>query len=190
MVVLVGLTGLVLARPALAAAVSVTLSSGAPSPTAATATAGDSLVFRNSDKLGHVVRASSTNWQLSVTVPAGNSVSYPLRTAGTFTYTDTSLLLVRAYTAAVRVTAAPAADPGPSGPGAVQAYAQGRLTQDSTHRYGLPVLLAVVAIVGVVSVLGRYLLAQPAARSHRPRSAGSPADQSGALSTDPGDGWD
>ena len=187
LVTLVALTALVLAPPASATAVTVTLSSGAPSPAAARATAGDSLVFRNSDTLGHVVKAKSTNWRLSLTVPAGSSASYPLRTAGTFTYTDTSLLLQRAYTASVTVTVTAASDPGQSGPGGVQRYAQERLTQGSTHRYGLPVLLAVVAMVGVVTVLGRYLLAQPAAGSRRPGSGGPPADQPGGLSTDPGD---
>lgn len=185
LVTLVALTALVLAPPASATAVTVTLSSGAPSPAAARATAGDSLVFRNSDTLDHVVKAKSTNWRLSLTVPAGSSAAYPLRTAGTFAYTDTSLLLQRAYTASFTVTAA--SDPGQRGPGGVQRYAQERLTQGSTHRYGLPVLLAVVAMVGVVTVLGRYLLAQPAAGSRRPGSGGPPADQPGGLSTDPGD---
>lgn len=171
LVTLVGLTALVLAPPASATAVTVTLSGGAPSPASARAAAGDSLVFRNSDTLDHVVKAKSTNWRLSLTVPAGSSASYPMRTAGTFTYTDASLLLLRTYTASV--TAAPAPGPG--------------LTQGSTHRYGLPVLLAVVAMVGVVTVLGRYLLAQPAAGSRRPGSGGPPADQPGGLSTDPGD---
>jgi hypothetical protein len=36
--------------------------------------------------------------------------------------------------------------------------------QHSAHRYGLPALLSLVGIVGVLSLLVRFLLAQPVAR--------------------------
>lgn len=39
------------------------------------------------------------------------------------------------------------------------------IVQGSPHRYGLPALLAVVGIVGVLSLLVRFLLSQPEARS-------------------------
>jgi hypothetical protein len=39
-------------------------------------------------------------------------------------------------------------------------YADRPLTQDSSHRYGLPALLAVLALTGVTSLLVRYLLGQ------------------------------
>jgi hypothetical protein len=39
-------------------------------------------------------------------------------------------------------------------------YADRPLTQGSTHRYGLPALLAVLALTGVGSLLVRFLLAQ------------------------------
>ena len=44
------------------------------------------------------------------------------------------------------------------------------LVQGSRHRYGLPAALAVVALAGVASLLGRLLLAQQVAR--RPRADG------------------
>jgi plastocyanin len=53
-------------------------------------------------------------------------------------------------------TAAPAV--GATAAPAVR-YADRPLTQDSTHRYGLPALLAVLALTGVASLLVRYLLA-------------------------------
>ncbi|MGZ6826194.1 MAG: hypothetical protein ACXVGH_05330, partial [Mycobacteriales bacterium] len=62
--------------------------------------------------------------------------------------------------------AAPSAVPqtgAPAGP----AYAQGALTQGSAHRYGLPAALAVLALTGVVSLLVRLLLADPAAQAAR-----------------------
>ncbi len=216
------LVGLLLAPPASAASVTVTLrAAAAPSPGAARAEAGDSLVFRNADVLDHVVQAKSTNWQLSVTVPAEGSASYRLTRAGTFTYTDTRQLLMGVYTGSITVTAAPnttpgqtagprpslaspadgatpgptasvvpgGATPGPTAsvvPGGAQTTSRGRLTQGSTHRFGLPVLLAVVALVGVVTVLGRYLLAQPAAGGRRTWSGGSAE----GVSTDPGDSSD
>lgn len=61
---------------------------------------------------------------------------------------------------------APSAVPqtgAPAGP----AYAQGALTQGSAHRYGLPAALAVLALTGVVSLLVRLLLADPAAQAAR-----------------------
>ena len=39
------------------------------------------------------------------------------------------------------------------------------IVQGSPHRYGLPAALAVVGIVGVLSLLVRFLLAQPEARA-------------------------
>jgi plastocyanin len=42
------------------------------------------------------------------------------------------------------------------------------IVQGSAHRYGLPALLALVGIAGVVSLLVRFLLAQPAARRTPP----------------------
>lgn len=39
------------------------------------------------------------------------------------------------------------------------------IVQSSPHRYGLPALLALVGIVGVLSLLVRFLLAQPEARA-------------------------
>jgi hypothetical protein len=38
------------------------------------------------------------------------------------------------------------------------------LTQSSPHRYGLPAVLAGLAIGGVLSLLGRYLLSLPEGR--------------------------
>lgn len=72
-------------------------------------------------------------------------------------------------TAAPSATAGPKPDlagPSPSGaPGAGPAYAgKDGLVQSSPHRYGLPAALGVVAVVGVVSLLVRLLLAQPEAR--------------------------
>lgn len=72
-------------------------------------------------------------------------------------------------------TAGPTATPGPrpdlAGPSpsvapvAGPAYAgKDGIVQGSPHRYGLPAALAVVAVVGVVSLLVRLLLAQPEAR--------------------------
>lgn len=152
----------------------------------------------------HVIRAKSTNWMRSPMVRAESCASYLLTTAATFTYTDTREVLMGACTAwsptagptntggegtAILpgvgtgiLTTPPAAS---AGPGDAQTCARGRLTQGSTHRYGLPVLLAVVALVGVVTILGRYLLAQPAAGARRTRSGASPVDQPGGLSTDP-----
>jgi hypothetical protein len=46
-------------------------------------------------------------------------------------------------------------------------YAQRGLTQESAHRYGLPAALALVAVTGMVSLLVRLLLAEPAARRRR-----------------------
>ena len=43
--------------------------------------------------------------------------------------------------------------------------ASSTIAQPSAHRYGLPVALAVVGIAGMVSLLVRFLLAQPSARS-------------------------
>ena len=51
-------------------------------------------------------------------------------------------------------------------PGVV--YADRPLVQGSPHKYGLPAALAVVGITGVVSLLVRLLLAEPAARRRRP----------------------
>lgn len=69
-------------------------------------------------------------------------------------------------------TAGPRPDvaaPEPSESGAVQnlGYSDRGLVQDSPHRYGLPAALALVAILGVLSLLVRLLLAEPAARRHR-----------------------
>jgi hypothetical protein len=68
--------------------------------------------------------------------------------------------------------------PDIAGPGATAApaadvtYADRSLVQSSPHRYGLPAALAVVAITGVVSLLVRLLLAEPAARRARDRRTG------------------
>lgn len=51
-----------------------------------------------------------------------------------------------------------------SGTPAVVAYGpKSEIAQSSAHRYGLPVVLALVAVVGVLSLLVRLLLAEPAA---------------------------
>jgi plastocyanin len=69
-------------------------------------------------------------------------------------------------TGAVVPPPTPGATPSPS-PTAAPALLYGEpraLTQPSPHRYGLPAVLAGVAIGGVLSLLGRYLLAQPEGR--------------------------
>jgi hypothetical protein len=61
---------------------------------------------------------------------------------------------------------APGVSPNPSSTPAVASIRYGGkdgLVQPSSHRYGLPAALAVVGIVGVVSLLVRLLLAQPEA---------------------------
>jgi hypothetical protein len=47
-------------------------------------------------------------------------------------------------------------------------YADKPLTRDSSHRYGLPALLAVLGLTGVASLLVRFLLAHPTARPQDP----------------------
>ena len=65
-------------------------------------------------------------------------------------------------------TGAPGPAASPSGtPAPSVSYAQRGLTQGSSHRYGLPAALAVVAITGLASLLLRLLLAEPAARRRR-----------------------
>jgi hypothetical protein len=64
--------------------------------------------------------------------------------------------------------ALPSASPLPTASPVVPApvrYGEPRaLVQNSPHRYGLPAVLAGLAIGGVLSLLGRYLLAQPEGR--------------------------
>ena len=65
-------------------------------------------------------------------------------------------------------TVAVSAAPSPSGtPAPWVSYAERGLTQGSSHRYGLPAALAVVAIMGLASLLLRLLMAEPAARRRR-----------------------
>jgi plastocyanin len=52
-------------------------------------------------------------------------------------------------------------------------YADKGLTQGSPHRYGLPAVLAVLAVTGVASLLARLLLSEPAARRRRTRPGGA-----------------
>jgi len=54
---------------------------------------------------------------------------------------------------------------GTSTPATTLAYGpKSAIVQSSSHRYGLPVLLALLAVVGVLSLLVRLLLAEPAGR--------------------------
>jgi hypothetical protein len=62
----------------------------------------------------------------------------------------------------------PAASPSTT-PDAAVSYAGRPLVQGSSHHYGLPAALALVAITGVASLLLRLLLAEPAARRRRTR---------------------
>jgi plastocyanin len=57
-------------------------------------------------------------------------------------------------------TAAPGTAAGPD----IAYGGKAGLVQHSAHRYGLPALLSLVGIVGVLSLLVRFLLAQPVAR--------------------------
>ena len=50
---------------------------------------------------------------------------------------------------------------------AAVAYSQRGLVQESSHRYGLPAALALLAVTGVASLLARLLLAQPPAGAEK-----------------------
>lgn len=237
LVALLGLLAvLFLPAPAQAAGHTVTLSTGGPSPSAITISAGDTVTFRAGDGNTYHVRRSAGTWTFSATVTSAKPVTTPPFTqAGTYSYTTTFDTLLGespasngsitvpatppsptpsaspsarpSATATPRPTASPSpsAAPSPSGvalpppivggveptptgsPSAQPApvVAVGRpsasplppspvpvvdyadpteIAQGSAHGFGLPATLAVVAVVGVVSLIVRILLAAPEAR--------------------------
>lgn len=237
LVVLLGLLAvLFLPAAAHAAGHTVTLSTGGPSPSAITISAGDTVTFRAGDANTYHVRRSAGSWTFSATVTSAKPATTPPFTeAGTYSYTTTFDTLLGespasngsitvpatppsptpsaspsarpSATASARPSASvsPSAVPSPSGvavpppiggavvptptatPSAQRApvVATGRpsptplssspvpvvdyadpaeIAQDSAHGFGLPAALAVVAAVGVVSLIVRILLAAPEAR--------------------------
>jgi plastocyanin len=232
---------LAVAGPAQAATSTVTLGQNGPSPSTVTVKSGDTVVFSNTDTVTHVLKSTSKNWSLSVTLKAKSKRSVAFSSAGTFDYSDTynNAILGFSQTATGHVvvpaspppsatptsraspsalpsaspsksprqgtSASPPAAPTQSGvavpppivggvaptptasgsPGPPPQVAPGGQTptgtatapvthvdyanpagivQHSSHGTGLPVALAVLAALGVLTLLVRVLLSAPEAR--------------------------
>jgi plastocyanin len=75
---------------------------------------------------------------------------------------------------------------GPAPGGAGLAVGRGRLPEPATgRRYGLPAALAAIGALGVASLLGRLLLAHPAARRAAARTAGTALPEGPGAATGP-----
>ncbi len=187
---LVTLLALVLAgvpaAPASAAATVVVPLSARGTPSRTTVAPGTILAFRNEDRIARSVRSSTPNWSFAVAMIRPGQ-TFTLRSALTvpadYRYSSRDRLHpTTAFDGTVRVAAPPLLPGGVlSGPGAPGAG----LAQPSTGReFGLPALLALLAVAGVASLLVRLLLAETAARrrtasglstsgAHGPGSEGS-----------------
>lgn len=158
------------ATPAEAATHTVTLGTNALSPAKLTVARGDTVRFTNGDNVSHTITRTSGAWTFTATIAAGKSATTSVFTSSsTYGYhDDVAAAGVRSRSGSIVVPATSAAAAG--GP----RYAgKSGVVQDSAHRYGLPVALAVVAVTGSASLLARLLLAEPAARRRRtgPESA-------------------
>ena len=175
--VLAALLGsLALAAPAHAAEQVVTITADGLLPQVLAVAADDTVAFVNSTALlGLRAQATTENWDLDsgavLALPGGRYAhptpitgpgSYGFRVADGEQYVGTVVLRV----------VPPAPDRAPQ----AVAAGPGLLDSPPTLRgYGLPSVLAAVLAVGVVSLLVRLLLAEPAARRRPPGLAGPTA---------------
>ena len=144
-----------------------------------TASVGDAITFTNSDpSFVHGVQAASANWSFDTgpILPGGMASTPALAAAGVYDFGGSGLdhFHGQVLVGSARASGVPAVVPARSAPVSPPARPpSGALAvQRSGRRYGLPVSLAVVAVMGVGSLLWRVLLAHPAARadgSVRPR---------------------
>lgn len=146
------------------------------------------ITFQNDDRIARSVVSTTPNWSITGNPikPGGSFVlREPLTQPGDYRYTSPDGLAVASSASGIITVGDPAAaagtagtsetpgtpgtsgtsgsgrDAGPGGP----AVRGGRLPEASTGReFGLPAVLAVVLIVGVLSLLGRMLFTGAAGR--------------------------
>jgi len=154
------------AAPASAAATAVVPLSARGTPSRTTVAPGTIVAFRNEDRIARSVRSSTPNWSFAAAM-IGPGQTFTLRGPPTvpadyrYSSRDRSHPTT-AFDGTVRVAAPPLLPGGVlRAPGAPPAG----LAQPSTGReFGLPTLLALLAVAGVGSLLARLLLAETAAR--------------------------
>lgn len=167
------LGGLVAATP-VAAARTVDVVLTAAEPGAVSIAPGDSVRFISGEqgsapphRVTSTERDGSTPWTYESRLLAPGEFTEPvvLDQPGSYLYVDRRGLITASETVGRVVVSAPAV--GAERP-AVEAL-HGPLPGASTSRgFGLPATLAVLAVVGVASLLVRVLLAEPSAQRRRP----------------------